>query len=27
VLNRSGLLGRKDSPLDEPSDHSIPPAS
>ncbi|MGZ9234988.1 MAG: hypothetical protein ACXW4E_05635 [Anaerolineales bacterium] len=27
VLNRSGLLGRKDTRVDEPSDQSIPPAS
>lgn len=27
VFSRSGLLGRKASPVDEPSDHSIPPAS
>ena len=27
VLTRSGLLSRKDTRVDEPSDHSIPPAS
>lgn len=27
VFSRSGLLGRKASQLDEPSDHSVPPAS
>jgi len=27
VLSRSGLFNRKNSQMDEPSDHSIPPAS